>query len=131
MKGYNSKAHARYIIETYQSPILETMKKPDRKTMLQNDFIRFLKDRYPDFDKKEISNAKTKEDFDKVANKYMDDFNDWRKSKNKQLVSMAIDWGLLIVGFSGVLPQKLTKACFTILMAKNAAYWIKELKKGF
>lgn len=64
------------IYESYDSKILEGFKK-ERKyaksEMMRQDFYRYLKNKYPDFDKKEFTEAKTKEEAEKVANKYRKD----------------------------------------------------------
>lgn len=70
------------ILESYDSVVLEGFKKEkkDKEMRLaKTEFLNYLSTVHPDFDKKEITNAKTREQQLKVAKKYANDYEKWEK----------------------------------------------------
>ena len=122
------------IYEAYDSTILEEFRKQKeyiKADMMRNDFYRYLKQQYPDFDKKEFTNAKTKEDAKAVADKYQDDFQRFIKQQPKKFIPSAIRWGLIAADFTGLLPKDVTNKMYKIMLADDIQYYGRELSKGF
>lgn len=122
------------LCESYNSTILEGFKKQKtyaKADMLRQDFFRYLKDQYPDFDKKEFTNAKTKEEAQAVASKYQDDFQRFVKKQPKRFIPIAIHWGILAADFAGIIPRDISNKLFKILLIDDIQYFAKELTKGF
>lgn len=122
------------LYEVYPSTVLEGFRKKkeyQKVDMVRDDFFRYLKQQYPDFNKKEFTNAKTKEEAQAVANKYKDDFERFIKNKNKKILSIAAYLGFIAGDFTGIIPRDVANKIYAILTFKNAVYWTNELKKGF
>ena len=117
----------------YESPILEAFKKRkeyQKEDMVRQDFFRYLKEQYPDFDKKEFTQARTKEEATAVANKYRDDFERFLKKQPKRFIPMAIHWGILAADFAGIIPSDVANKLYKILLVDDLIYYGREIKKG-
>lgn len=120
--------------ESYNSVILEGFKKQknyQKADMVRNDFFRYLKDQYPDFDKKEFTNAKTKEEATAVANKYKDDFERFLKKQPKRIIPLAVHLGILAADFAGIIPKDVGHKLYKILLIDDVIYFHREITKGF
>jgi hypothetical protein len=119
------------IYESYDSKILEGFKK-ERKyaksEMMRQDFYRYLKSKYPDFDKKEFTEAKTKEEAEKVANKYRKDFATFVNKQPKRIIPLAIHLGILLADFTGFIPKEVSNKLYNILLIDDLIYYGKEYK---
>ena len=108
MKGYDSIEHIEYIIENYNGPILEAFNMEKKKKEIQvakKGFIRYLDNKYPDFDPKEITGAKTEAEKNAVKNKYKKDYEFWYKTniKSNVLFSAELINSFLPLGISAIM----------------------------
>ena len=119
------------IYESYDSEILEGFKK-ERKyaksEMMRQDFYRYLKNKYPDFDKKEFTEAKTKEEAEKVATKYRKDFETFVNKQPKRIIPLAIHLGIALADFTGLIPKDVSDKLYKILLVDDLIYYGKEYK---
>ena len=119
------------IYESYDSEILEGFKKEREYTkseMMRQDFYRYLKNEYPDFDKKEFTEAKTKEEAEKVANKYRKDFATFVNKQPKRIIPLAIHLGKALADFTGLIPKDVSDKLYKILLVDDLIYYGKENK---
>ena len=120
------------LYEAYDSSVLEGFKKQknyQKSDMVRNDFFKYLKREYPDFDKKEFTEAKTKEEATAVANKYRDDFEKFLKKDTKRIIPLAIHWGILAADFAGIIPRNVANKLYNILLVDDLIYYTREFKK--
>lgn len=119
MKGYNSEERIQYIIENYNSPILEAFDMEKKKQELQIErkgFIKYLKQKYPDFDPNEITGAKSVAERKAVVKKYKKDYEFWVKNNKKANIAVSSNLlGMLagLTGFNGI-SLVLYAICFGI-----------------
>ena len=121
------------MFDIYTSSVLEACKKQKeyvKADMIRNDFFRYLKDEYPDFDKKEFTEAKSKEAATAVVNKYRDDFERFLKKQPKRYIPTFIHWGVLAADFAGIIPSDVANKLYKILLADDIIYYGKEINKG-
>lgn len=121
------------LYDAYPSTILEGFKKNrdyQKEDMVRQDFFRYLKQQYPDFNKTEFTKAKTKEEAKAVADKYQDDFKRFVKKQPKTFIPLAVHFGIVAANIVGIIPDNVASKLYKILLVDNVIYYGKELKKG-
>lgn len=122
------------IYECYDSPILEGFKKKaeyKKSDLAKREFFKYLKKQYPEFDKKEFTEAKSKEDIERVIEKYKDDFDRFVDEQPKLFFPMAVRWGLVAADTVGLVPKHVRFVLQRILFIDNLQYNVKRIKKKF
>ena len=104
-------------------------KKIKELKMGKKSFLKYLKNKHPEFQESEITGAKTKEEMDAVRNKYIGDFKDWAKLQGHL---QGMGWKYLATAASMfVLPA--AHLYFTLCFWSSAISWWKTkkaIKKG-
>lgn len=120
------------LYDVYPSTILEGFKKNrnyQKEDMVRQDFFRYLKQQYPDFDKTEFTKAKTKEEAKAVADKYQDDFKRFVKKQPKRFIPLAVQFGIVAADIVGVVPENVASKLYKIILVDDLIYYVKEFKK--
>ena len=102
-----------------------------KKDMAKNAFYKYLKKKYPDFDKTEFTKAKTREEKEMVVEKYKEDFDNFVDEQPKLFIPMAVRYGLMAADVAGFVPKDVRRVLQRILFIDKVQRDVRKIAKKF